>query len=192
MASGINIGVRYVLPALPFLFIMSGAFLDWLLTRYANRRAVLALAVGLLCLMGVETVRAYPDYMTYMNQLASRAPHWWYLSDSNVEWGDDCREMALYLRERGEKRIGAALLNWQVMDRYDIELVTIFVPPGRQPEETRYVAIGASYLNGSIVPDKVDGIELSEAQRTGYFDEYRRRTPEKIFGNSIYLYRLKE
>ncbi|MDT5296690.1 MAG: hypothetical protein QOJ76_3570, partial [Acidobacteriota bacterium] len=124
---------------------------------------------------------------------ASRAPHWWYLSDSNVEWGDDVRDLALYLRERGEVRVGSALLNWQLLDIYGIEQVAAFVPPDAAPEGTRYVAIGASLLNGSTVPEGFDeGGELTEEQRVNYFDEYRRRTPEKIFGGSIYLFRVRE
>jgi len=59
--------------------------------------------------------------------------------------------------------------------------------------EPRYTAIGASYLNGSTVPGDFDnGVELTESERVNYFDQFRRRTPEKIFGGSIYLYRMKE
>jgi hypothetical protein len=29
--------------------------------------------------------------------VAWRRPHWYYLTDSNVEWGDDARALALYL-----------------------------------------------------------------------------------------------
>jgi hypothetical protein len=194
MMSKINIGVRYFLPAFPFLFIASGAFLDWLLARFNVRRGVLATAatVVLFGWMGLEAVRAYPDHMSYTNQLASGGPHWYYLSDSNVEWGDDIRALALYLRERGETRIGAALLNWQVLERYGIQQASVFTPPGVAPEETRYVALGASLLNGSTVPGSIGDTRLTEEQRVNYFDQYRRRTPEKIFGNSIYLYRMKE
>jgi hypothetical protein len=142
--------------------------------------------------MGLEAVRAYPNHMSYMNQLASGRPHWYYLSDSNVEWGDDIRALALYLRERGETRIGAALLNWQVLERYDIQQASAFTPPGVSPEETRYVALGASLLNGSTVPVGIGTTRFTEEQRVNYFDQYRRRTPEKIFGNSIYLFRMKE
>nr|MBA3243314.1 glycosyltransferase family 39 protein [Acidobacteriota bacterium] len=193
MQSKINIGVRYFLPAFPFLFIASGAFLDWLLGRLPRRKgATLALAAVLLGWVGLEAVRAYPDHMSYMNQLAQGRPHWYYLSDSNVEWGDDIRELALYLRERGETRIGAAMLNWQVLERYGIQQGSVFTPPGVAPEETRYVALGASLLNGSTVPGGIDGTRLTDEQRVNYFDQYRRRTPEKIFGDSIYLYRMKE
>jgi hypothetical protein len=199
MLSTIDIGVRYLLPAYPFLFILAGAMLDNLLRRQrAHGRAratalTTVLVAASFCWVAFESARAYPDHMTYMNQLASRAPHWWYLSDSNVEWGDDVRDLALYLRARGENEVGAALLNWQLLDMYGVEQTAIFVPPGEEREETRYVAIGASLLNGSTVPgDFDDGTQLTEEERVNYFDEYRRRTPEKIFGGSIYLYRMKE
>lgn len=192
--STINIGVRYYLPAYPLFFILSGAMLDDALRRSGRRLlAASALVAVLFCWVAVEAVRAYPDHMSYMNQLASRAPHWWYLSDSNVEWGDDIRDLALYLRERGETKVGAAILEWQLLDAYGIEGAAIFVPPGEKPEDVRYVAIGASLLNGSTVPGGFDGgVELTQEQRVNYFDEYRRRVPEKIFGGSIYLFRMKE
>jgi hypothetical protein len=80
-----------------------------------------------------------------------------------------------------------------LLELYGIEQVAVFVPLGESPEESRYVAIGASLLNGSTVPSGFDdGTELTEEQRVNYFDEYRRRTPEKIFGGSIYLYRMKD
>jgi hypothetical protein len=194
MLSTINIGVRYYLPAYPFFFIASGAFLDDLLRRNRQRLlAVSALVALMFCWVAFEAARAYPDQMTYMNQLASSAPHWWYLSDSNVEWGDDIRDLALYLHARGEKRVGAAVLEWQLLEIYGIEGVGVFVPPGEKPDDTRYVAVGASQLNGSTVPGGFEGgVVLTEEQRVNYFDEYRHRTPEKIFGGSIYLYRMKE
>jgi len=55
--------------------------------------------------MTAEALRAYPDYISYMNQLASAHPHWWYLSDSNVEWGDDARALADYLHAHGETEV---------------------------------------------------------------------------------------
>jgi hypothetical protein len=193
LLSNIDIGVRYYLPAYPFLFIMGGALLDRLLKSRRARRAGAFVAIVLLCWTAVEAARAYPDQMSYMNQLASRAPHWWYLSDSNVEWGDDIRDLALYLHERGETRVGAAILEWQLLDIYGLEGAPIFVPPGERPADVRYVAIGASLLNGSVVPGGFDnGVELTEDERVNYFDEFRRRQPEKIFGGSIYLYRMKE
>jgi len=186
--SHIDIGVRYYLPAYPFLFILSAALLDRLLKV---RRAYLLgplVAVSLLGWMGVEAARAYPDHMTYMNQIASRAPHWWYLSDSNVEWGDDLRAVATYLHDRGETRVNDGTLGGFFSFRfYGIERVDALAAQGH--ELPRYTAVGASYLNGSTVARQAsDGRELTDDERFNAFDAYRRRTPEAVFG-SVYLYR---
>jgi hypothetical protein len=186
--SHIDIGVRYYLPAYPFLFILSAALLDRLLKV---RRAYLlgpVIAVSLLGWMGFEAARAFPDHMTYMNQIAGRAPHWWYLSDSNVEWGDDLRSVATYLHDRGETRVNDGTLGGFFAFRfYGIEKVDALA--AQKPERPRYTAIGASYLNGSTVPRYTsEGRELTDNERWNAFDAYRRRTPEAVFG-SIYLYR---
>ena len=86
--------------------------------------------------------------------------------------------------------MGGALLGWQLLGLYGVEQAAVFVPPGATPEEVRYVAVGASLLNGSTVPGGFDdGTELTEDERVNYFAEFRRREPEKIFGGSIYLFR---
>jgi 4-amino-4-deoxy-L-arabinose transferase-like glycosyltransferase len=61
----INIGVRYLLPAYMFLFILSGALLDRLLVRLKHHKVAGALAVSLIFgWVGVEAARAFPDHMT--------------------------------------------------------------------------------------------------------------------------------
>jgi len=82
--------------------------------------------------MTAEALRAYPDYISYMNQLASAHPHWWYLSDSNVEWGDDARALADYLHAHGETEVrGAISGGWGSLELYDIHYYEIFPKPGR-------------------------------------------------------------
>jgi hypothetical protein len=128
-----------------------------------------------------------------MNKLASGRP-WTYLSDSNVEWGDDAGALAAYLKARGETRVRAAFLGGSVvLPLYGVDYVDLLSPPGVTLEDTRYVALGASYLNGSTVPGWSEGSgRETEAQRQNYFARYRDRKPEAVFGNSIYLYREHE
>jgi 4-amino-4-deoxy-L-arabinose transferase-like glycosyltransferase len=193
LLSRIDIGVRYYLPAYTFLFILGGALLErmWKSRRQMlkTRRAGAVAAALLLGWMCVEAVRAFPDHMTYMNQLASRAPHWWYLSDSNVEWGDDVRALGEYLHARGETHVRAMTLSgFLTLHHYGVSyLDALAVPKGPPP---RYTAVGASFINGSTVPEHLRGERpATEEERINTFDEYRRRTPEKIFGGSIYLFR---
>ncbi|MCU1264975.1 MAG: glycosyl transferase family 39 [Acidobacteria bacterium] len=194
MTSSINIGIRHLAPVFPFLFLLGGACLDRLLKATRGRAA----AIAVVCLLGamvVDVVRVYPNYLSFTNSLTFGKPAWALLSDSNVEWGQDVGELARYLHEHGEKDLVGSLSGaWASAPMYGIRVLD-FAPPDLRSSSTPYVAIGAAFLNGSTVPadlSDASGVELSEEQRRNYFAKYRALTPEKVFGNSIYLYRKRE
>ena len=189
MASPLNIGVRYYLPAYVFLLILSGALLDALFRAKRGRIAGATTGVLALASISFEAWRIYPNYMPYLNQFASARPHWWYLSDSNVEWGDDAKELALYLRARGETRVRAMLLGgFATLDFYGVNYQDALAPTTDPPP--RYTALGASFLNGSTVPFyEVQGQRVPDEVRVNTFRSFRRRKPEAVIGNSIYVYR---
>jgi hypothetical protein len=193
MSANINIGVRHFLPAYPFLIIGAAVLLERLLTIKRARVVTIAVAAVLLMWMSVEMARTYPNYIPYMNQLAVGKPHWWYLSDSNVEWGDDVKELASYLRARGETEVrGAVAGAWTTLDLYGIKYHEMQRPSSKIPE-TRYIAIGTGFLNGSTIGVSSDenGKALTQEQRVNSLDLYRHLQPEAIIGNTIYVYRVK-
>jgi hypothetical protein len=195
LGSRIDIGVRYYLPAYPFLFILGGVLLSRLIRSKQVRRAGMLAAVVLMSWMMVEAVRAYPNHVSYMNELAFARPHWWYLSDSNVEWGDDAYAVADYLRARGETRVDSCFLgDFIMLHHYGVDPIQVARYDDVEIEKTRYIAIGASFLNGSTVPEalKINGHWASETERINFFDAYRHRIPEAVFGESIYLFRVDE
>jgi len=50
-----------------------------------------------------------------------------------------------------------------------------------------------SFLNGSTVPGWSEGSgRETPAQRQNYFGVYREQVPEAVFGDSIYLYRVRQ
>lgn len=192
MTSHINIGIRHIAPIFPLLFVLSGVFLDRLLGWRAKFATVLTFI--LLGSAAISAAWAYPNYLTFMNAASRGKPDWQFLSDSNVEWGEDVGEMAAYLKARGETKLVGSLSGGSVTPgMYGVELMD-FAPPDIGSASTRYVAIGAGFLNGSTVPrglkDDQDK-EISEEQRCSYFAKYRTMKPEAIFGNSIYLYRAQ-
>jgi len=194
MTSHINIGIRHFLPVYPFLFIAGGVLIERLCRVKYPRHLAIAFVVVAFGWMSAEALRANPDYIPYMNQLASAHPHWWYLSDSNVEWGDDAHALADYLHARGETDVvGAVAGGWGTLALYGINYHEIFPKPGVSIPETRYVAIGASFLNGSTIAISPDehGNSVSDQERVNYLAAYRTRQPEVILGNSIYVYRVK-
>ena len=186
--TGINIGVRYYLPAYGLLFILGGGLLANLIAPGRFRAARMIPAVSLVAWGAIIAGRVYPDYMPYMNAIASKHPHWWYLSDSNVEWGDDVKGLAEYLHARGEKRVRAALLGGFVtLELYGIDYLDA-LSDGPLPD-TRYVALGASFLNGSTVHEYP---QRTEEQRVNRFEAFRRRKPEAVIGGSIYVFRMAD
>ncbi len=185
-SSRINIGIRHLLPAFPFLFILGGVALDRLLRARRARPLTLGIVALTLAWLGATAARAYPDYLGYVNELARPEPRWYYLSDSNVEWGDDTVALARYLRARGETGVRAALAGGRdTLRYYDVAYGDLLAAPGGQGPETTYIALGASFLNGSTVPP------LAGQPRPDYFAEYRLRPPEATFGGSIALYRVR-
>lgn len=181
MIASTNIGIRHLLPVFPFLFILGGVFVDRLLAaRHQKKRAfAVALAVALGGWMSFEAIAAYPDYIPYMNEFASRTPHWYLLSDSNVEWGDDIKGLAAYLHDRGEESVSEAVWGFEILQKYGINKIDAPINPA--DASTRYVAIGASFLNGSVNPSR----------NPNDYAAYRQLKPEKIIGGSIYVYKIR-
>jgi hypothetical protein len=84
----LDIGLRYFLPAFPFLFVFAsqcaGPFVG--MTAPVHRGWRLAL-IALLAWLAVASWKVHPDYLTYFNEIAggpSKGWHW--LIDSNLDW----------------------------------------------------------------------------------------------------------
>jgi len=94
-----QIGLRYILPVYPFLFVYaSGIAASPLFGRRDVRVAVAALGVWLTA----SSLAAYPNYLPYFNEVAGGPSHgieW--LDDSNVDWGQDLIQLRSFLASEG-------------------------------------------------------------------------------------------
>jgi hypothetical protein len=85
----LNIGIRYLLPAYPFLFLLIVPVLEaiWDRRRKWLRYSGLAVLVGYY---GVTAVAANPAYLSYFNPISGgRGNNPPLLLDSNLDWGQD-------------------------------------------------------------------------------------------------------
>jgi hypothetical protein len=90
-----QIGMRYLLPIFPLLFIWTSRVVPRLA---ATRIGMAALAV-LLLWQSWAALHAFPNYIPYFNELAgsaARGPA--VLDDSNVDWGQGMKQAAEYVR----------------------------------------------------------------------------------------------
>jgi len=97
MSSGLNLGVRHILPIFPFLILIAAASAWSLATRFP----ILKLPVALLVFGHVATsLHVYPDYLTYSNEIAGGpSKSYRLMTDSNIDWSQGLTQAAVYISQ---------------------------------------------------------------------------------------------
>jgi hypothetical protein len=101
VSAGMNIGVRHILPIYVFLSVLIGGA-AWGFIRQNPRWAYAVLA--LLLFHAFSSWRTFPTYIAYSNELWGGSSNTYkYLTDSNVDWGQQLKATKQYLDQRGVK-----------------------------------------------------------------------------------------
>lgn len=181
----VNIGIRYILPAFPFFFILAGrASFLWERGRVAGKLLLLLLMFWLAAEIGF----IYPHYHSYFNQFVGGPKNGYrFLVDSNLDWGQDLKTLKQYMDENPVRTIKLSYFGTADPRQYgmDYELLQSFaaLPPGRAQTPLRkgdMVAVSAT----NLYPLYVDLGRLSEHLRT--------LRPVDQVGHSILIYRLEK
>jgi hypothetical protein len=99
--TGLNIGARHILPMYAFLAVLIGGAIVAL--ARANHKWAYVAAI-LLAWHAVSSMRSSPVYIAYSNELwGGPANTYKYLTDSNVDWGQQLKSVSRYLDQRGIK-----------------------------------------------------------------------------------------
>ena len=112
MKSNLNIGVRHILPTLPFIYILATDVIKkWFASQRINagnvikiifsgiKRVIISslkaiLITGLLVWFIIEVFVSYPYFLSYFNQLAGGLwKGYQYVVDSNYDWGQDLKRL---------------------------------------------------------------------------------------------------
>jgi hypothetical protein len=95
MSSGMNIGVRHILPMYIFFAVLIGGAAAKFIQR--DRRWAYVVIV-LLVFQAISSLRAYPSYLAYVNELwGGPSQAYRLLSDSNADWGQQLKDVKRYL-----------------------------------------------------------------------------------------------
>jgi 4-amino-4-deoxy-L-arabinose transferase-like glycosyltransferase len=172
-----NIGVRHVLPALPFLFLFTA--LAW--PRRPHR--FLRLLVVLLVLWtAVEAARIYPHHLAYFSSAVggpNRGPY--LLDDSNIDWGQDLPALEEWQRAHPDARPFRLLYFGNVPpDIYGVEAESMERQDIITPRPGTY-AISAHQLVW---------FRKLQAKAETDIDWLTRYRPIARAGHSIYIYRF--
>ncbi|MBI1762653.1 MAG: glycosyltransferase family 39 protein [Acidobacteria bacterium] len=195
LGSKINIGNRHLLPIYPFLIVFAAKA-----ARAFAEPQQRFLKAALLLLLGwnlVETVRVYPHFLTYFNQIAGgSAGGYNWLVDSNLDWGQGLKELAKYRQAHPAEPFYFSYFGSADPAIYGIQAKYLpgFNPIAlAEPEKTaRFnevpsgatVAVSATMLQGVLLNDQI-------APGAGSFmQKLKLLAPEARVGNSIFIYRM--
>jgi 4-amino-4-deoxy-L-arabinose transferase-like glycosyltransferase len=186
MGSGMNIGVRHILPVYPFLMILA-AWGAWRLIQ-RQRRWVYVVVLVLLWNV-VSCARTFPVYLAYSNELwGGPSQTYKYLSDSNADWGQQLWATRKYLDSRQVKNCWFAYFAEVVVD-------PTYYGVTCKPLTT----IASVWLQPTIdVPASVDGpVLISAGVLSGYefgpgelnpYDQFLHLQPTAVIEDGLFVY----
>ena len=182
-AQKVNIGLRHVLPAYPFIFVLIG-FVPSIKTGSAK----FARAVFYACLVWYAYAGAmiFPHQLAYFNEFIGGPKNGYkYLVDSNLDWGQDLPGLKEFMDRNGIEKIKLAYFGFSDPKYYGIDyeyMPGYFIP---EPMNVRddielsgWFAISATMLQGVYLPER------------DFYQLFREMKPVGHIGYSIFIYRL--
>jgi len=182
LTSPLNVGIRHVLPVVPFLLVLAAMGAVVLMRQ---RRGFIYVVGALLVWNAVSCLHAYPNYMPYSNEAwGGPSKTRLYLTDSAVDWGQQLKATKSYLDAHNIHDCYFAYF----IEPY-IRFEDYGIPCKPLPTlETR--SLFEIDVHGPVlVSDSVlGGYELESSVRNPY-DSLFRRTPDAVIMNGVEMYR---
>ena len=189
-----NLGVRYLIPAMPFAYLLGGMGLAAFI---ASSRVWVRYAAAVLCLwVVIAAAGIYPDHLSYFNEAAcllekpgeigwdggSRCGPLW-LDDSNVDWGQGLKQ----LRDWTNRHAGLPTVHLSY--------------PGTFPPDA-YGMRYEKFLTHQLMPEPAPGWYAVSAHLVGRIPTVgekfqqgggawlRRMSPVDVVGHAFYIYQV--
>lgn len=185
--SSLNLGIRHVLPILPFLYSATViAIHDARRDAKERQQKVFDGVVALLVAAHVVTgIAAFPSYISYFNPLiGSHRNADRILIDSNLDWGQDLRRLASWTRDHGVDVMRVHYFGAGSVEHELGERGVRWTAPRREPLPKGWFAVSRHFYRLSFDPRRspVD------------YDEYLRASRAEFvtsIGGSIDVYRVR-
>jgi hypothetical protein len=105
-----QIGIRYILPFYALLYVYCGRLLIYSEKLKLKKLTKKIIFIILIFWYLFESIKIHPHYIAYFNQIAGGPDNGWkHLIDSNIDWGQDLKELKEYLQKEGNPEL---LLNY--------------------------------------------------------------------------------
>jgi hypothetical protein len=182
----VNIGLRHVLPIYPFLFVLASR----LATVEFRRLRLAPLVIGVpLAFTAISSLRIAPHQLAYFNEFVGGPEQGYrYLSDSNLDWGQDLKGVKAYIEQEKLPMIYLSYFGTAPPEYYGIRYQYV---PGSWPMDWPPPANKLP----AFAPRKILAISVYNLQdvSTAYYPLFRwlwQRKPIAKLGYSIFVYDL--
>lgn len=183
MAAKLNIGVRHILPVVPFAAVLAAGAVPWFVGLPGKAARMLPAAAVALAV--VECAWIWPDYLAFFNGLVggprsgSR-----YLVDSNLDWGQDLKPLKRWMDKNRVEFINLSYFGTADAGYYKINCQHL---PGAPFFNTPQV--GPPRLPGLIAVSATNlrGVYFDDATRE-FFRPMAEAEPVAVVGHSIFIY----
>jgi hypothetical protein len=169
--TGFNHHVRYVLPALPFVFIWISKVAR---SIELGHRTVAVVAAAALCWSVGSSLYYYPHSLSYFNELVGgpKGGHY-HLGNSNTDWGQDLFYLKAWLDEHPEAKPLTLAYDMPLIDPNLAGVEYVGRPPTTGPEPGWH-AISVNQIH----------------RQSGDYEYFLRFEPVGMAGYSIYIYHI--
>lgn len=177
MVSNLNIGLRHVLPVLPFLAVGIGLVAAAAVQKWGRWAG--AVVAGMVVLLVFEVLPQQGRHIQFFN-LASGSSRGGLrlLSDSNLDWGQDLPRLIQWRKENPEQTLYIYRFG-HFTDFGKLGLVGTNLAAGDPGEGPGVLAVSATYLQGMYI---------SDPSSLKYFEYLRKQEPMTTLGDTIYLF----
>jgi len=170
------LGLRYILPVFPFLFVFCGILLAgkrW--KKILKDRRLLYLFIVIIAFHAISSLAVYPHFLAYFNETINPSDATDYLSDSNLDWGQDLYFFQDYVKENNIEKVNFIFFGWPFYDE-------------RFPQAYYNKQCGSLHGNVAISATALVGRDSTERK---CFEWLRAQKPRAKIGFSIYFFELE-
>ena len=179
----LQLGIRYILPALSLLMILAGR---WGVTWQSWIKPLRVLLAVIFVATTLWPLRGHPHHLTYFNEYAGGAiggrQH---LIDSNLDWGQDLHLVQEYIEDNEIEDVYLAYFGTFAPAELGIECEL----PSAETLEPGWHFISVNYVMGRphAVIDQAGNVRHLNFAEYAY---YRQLKPVTCLGNSIDVYHI--
>ena len=191
ISSPLNIGVRHLMPIMPFMYILGTESVKRWVQGNGIRKSFKVGFVSLLTLWFLADVAlAYPYYLSYYNEFVGTKNGWQYITDSNYDWGQDLKRLETYVETNNIDKIAVDYFGAGNPQYYMQGIAENWNSAKGNPLESNieWLAVSVNQLQGAVSPNTGTFYRAPE-------DEYQwlknPHDPYAVAGTSIFIYKLR-